>query len=122
MTGTASCTGFHATWLARSARNAALPTSSSDVDKRALRGRLDDRFERGEHALAVALPERDEAHAGRNQIGGDRVQKGVQRRLKRDAVARSRDADRDRVGHWPSPGRGQPVERRRKARPPGSPR
>ena len=80
-------------------------------DERALRGRLDHRLERGEHALAVALAERDEAHAGRNEIGRTACRIGVQRRLERDAVARGGDADRDRIGHWPSPGRGQPVER-----------
>ena len=97
--------------LARSARNAALPTSSSGVTSARRAVASTDRLERGEHALAVALAERDEPHAGRNQIGGDRVQEGVQRRLERDAVARGRDADRDRIGQWPSPGRGQPVER-----------
>ena len=64
-----------------------------------------------EHALAIALAERNEADAGRNEIGSDRVQEGVQRRLECDAVARSRDANRHRIGQWPSPGRGQPIER-----------
>ena len=51
--------------------------------QRALRTRCHHRFERGEHALAVALPERHEANAGRNKIGGDRVQEGAQRWLER---------------------------------------
>ena len=37
----------------------------------------EDRLERGEHALAVGLPERNEPHAGRHEIGRDRLQKGV---------------------------------------------
>ena len=74
--------------LARSARNAAPPTSSSGVASARARRRRDDRLERREHALAVGLAERNEPHAGRNQICGDGVQIGVQRRLKRDAVAR----------------------------------
>ena len=45
------------------------------------------------------------------RLAVDGVQEGMQRRLERDAVARRRDADRDRIGHRPSPGRGEPVER-----------
>ena len=55
--------------------------------ERARRGRRDDRLERGEHALPVGLAERNEPHAGGDQIGGHGVQIGVQRRLERDAVA-----------------------------------
>ena len=61
MTGTASCTGSRAACSARSARNAALPMSSSEVGERALRGCGDDRLERGQHALAVGLAERNRA-------------------------------------------------------------
>ena len=66
-------------------------------DQRALRGCGDDRLERRQHALAVGLAERNEPHAGRNQVGGERMQIGVQRRLERDAVSRAGDADRDRI-------------------------
>ena len=62
--------------------------------ERPLCGRLDHRFERGEHALAIALPERNEADAGRNEIGRNRVQHGTQRRRKRDTVAGGRHTDR----------------------------
>ena len=81
-------------------------------DERALRRSLHDRFERGEQPLAIALAERDKAHARRNEIGRYRVQEGVQRGFKRYAVACGRDPDRHRVGRRPSPGRRQPVERR----------
>ena len=73
--------------LAMSARNAALPTSSSGVASARAGGRGDDRLERGEHALAVGLAERDEPHAGGNQVGGHRMQIGGERRLDGDAVA-----------------------------------
>ena len=104
--------------LARSARNAAPPTSIERRRERARGGCGNDRLERREQALAVGLAERNEPHAGRNQVGRDGMQIGVQRGLERDAVARRRDADRDRIGDRPVPGRRQPVERR--ARPGGA--
>ena len=61
--------------LARSARKRGAADVVERRGQRPLRGRLDDRLQRGEHALAVGLAERDEPHAGRNQIGGDRMQK-----------------------------------------------
>ena len=72
--------------LARSARNAALPTSSSGGPSARSRGRRNDRLERGEHALAVGLAERNQAHAGRNEVRRDGMQIGVQRRRERNAV------------------------------------
>src|SRR5664279_6564218 len=39
-----------------------------DAHQRALRGRCDDGLQRRQHALAVALAERDQPHAGGNPI------------------------------------------------------
>ena len=87
--------------VARSARNAALPTSSSGVAKRALRRRLD----HGSSAASTRWPSLWPSGMRRTpaeiKIGGDRMQEGVQRGRKRDAVAGAGDADRDRIGHWP---------------------
>ena len=47
-------------------------------DERTLCRRFDDRLERGEYALTVALSKRHEAHARRNEIGGNGMKKGVQ--------------------------------------------
>jgi len=79
-------------------------------DERTLRRRLDGRLERGKDALAVALSERNETNARRNEIGCDPVKKCVQRNLKRDPVTCGGNANRHRVGHGPSPGGSQPVE------------
>ena len=69
--------------LARSARNAAPPTSSSGVASARSAVAATTGFERREHALAVGLAERDEAHAGGNEVGRLSVQIGMQRRRER---------------------------------------
>ena len=97
--------------LAMSARNAAPPTSSSLVASARSVGRRCDRLERGEQALAFRLPQGNEPHAGRDQIGGDGMKIGVERRIERDAVAGRRDADRDGIGDWAVPDFGEAVER-----------
>ena len=71
--------------------------SSSVVATRAAGGGGDRRLERGEHALAVGLAERDEPHAGRDPVGAaSACRKAVERRRQRNAVAGARDADRHR--------------------------
>ena len=79
--------------------------------QRARSGRSDDRLERGQHALALRLAERDQPHAGGDPIGGDRLQIGGQRRVKRDVVAGGGDRHRDRIGDRAVPNRFEPVER-----------
>jgi hypothetical protein len=85
MIETTLCIGFRARGLPDRAHGRAADVVQRR-DERAPRRRLNDRFERGEHALAVALSERNEAHARRNQIGCDRVEECVQSRFERDAV------------------------------------
>ena len=57
------------------------------------------RAERGDGALAVGLAERDEPHAGGDEVGGEGVEIGGERRRQGDAVRRARDADGDRQRH-----------------------
>ena len=79
--------------LARSARSALEPISSSGVLSARVAVAATTGFKRGEHALAVGLAERDEADAGGNPVGGQRVQKRLQRRFAGDAVAGAGHAD-----------------------------
>src|SRR5262249_62322065 len=74
------------------------------------------RFERREHALAVGLAERDEPHAGRNEVGGQRVEISLQRGRERDPVTRARNGNRNRNRqcHRFIPERQQPIERQRR--------
>ena len=89
---------------ARSARKAA----RADVVERAASARCggggDHRLQRGQHALAVGLAERDQPHAGRDPVGGDGLQEGGKRRLERNAVAGGGDRHRDRIGDRAVPG------------------
>ena len=103
---TAACIGFRgACWRDR---RGTLRCRCRRASPRArARGRRDDRLKRGQHPLAVGLPERDEPHAGRNEIGRDGMQKGVQRRLSGNAVAGGGDRDRDRIGDGAAPGAGK---------------
>ena len=72
MSRTAACIGFRGACEARSARNAALPRSSSGVTQRRARAVATiTGSQRGEHALAVGLAERNEPHAGRDEVGGE---------------------------------------------------
>ena len=52
----------------------------------ARRGGRNGRLERGEHALAIGLAERDQPAACRNPVRRHRMQEGMQRGLKRNAM------------------------------------
>ena len=56
---------------ARSERKAQPPRSSSVAARDSRRDMQDGRLECGEHAQAGALPERDEAHCGGDQVDGE---------------------------------------------------
>ena len=51
--------------------------------KRALRGGGDGGLERGDDAQALRLAKRDEPHAGRHPVGGERLKISGERRLQR---------------------------------------
>ena len=54
-------------------------------------------FARGDHALSVGLPERNEPHGSGNEICGDCLQVRGKRGLDRDVVSGSRGRNRDRI-------------------------
>ncbi len=97
--------------LARSARKAAEPMSSS----LAASARCAVAATTGSSAASTRWPsrlaERDQPHAGGDPVGGDRLQIGGERRLERDAVAGGGDRHRDRIGDRAVPDRLEPVER-----------
>ena len=69
------------------------------LDRRHQRPRCRSRnrfFKRGEDALAVALAERNESHAGGNPVRHLRMQEGVERGLTGDTVTGAGNADGDR--------------------------
>ena len=72
---------------ARSARRAALADVIERCGSARARGRDHHRLERGKHALALRLAERDEPHAGGDQIGRERMQHALHAR----AQAQCRD-------------------------------
>ena len=98
--------------LARSARKAAEPMSSSLAASARCAVCGDDRLQRRQHALAVGLAERDQPHAGGDPIGGDRLQERGERRFERNAMAGGGDRHRHRIGDRAVPDCFQPVERR----------
>ena len=59
-------------------------------------GALDFRFQNSHRALAIGLPERHQAHPGRDQIGEKGVVIGGQGRRQRDAMIGRRQGDGDR--------------------------
>jgi hypothetical protein len=65
-----------------------------------------------QHALAVGLPQRNQARSGRYPVAGHRVQESVDSRLQRNAVGRADDTDRDRIHDDAAATLNQPIERR----------
>jgi hypothetical protein len=64
-----------------------------------------------QHALAVGLPQRNQARSGRYPVAGNRVQESVDSGLQRNAVGRADDADCDRIHDDAAATRNQPAER-----------
>ena len=111
MSGTASCTGFRATCLPdrRGTPRCRHRRAMWRAPARAVAATT------GSSAASTRWPSLWPSGTSRTpaeiRLAATACRIGVQRRLERDAVARRRDADRHRIGHWPSPGRRQPVER-----------
>ena len=110
MTGTAACTGL-VRRLARSARKAAQPMSSSAVAS----ARCAVAATTGSSAASTRWPSVWPSGMSRTpaetQLAASACRIGGERGLERDAVAGGGDGDRDRIGDRPVPDRLQPVER-----------
>src|SRR6185437_6993304 len=79
--------------------------------ERAPRRCRDDRLEPRNDALAVGLAERHQPHAGGNPIGDQRLRKGGERRLDRDAVPGGSHRHRDGISDGTVPCSLQTIER-----------
>ena len=81
-----------------SAATAAPPTSSSECGERRRHQRGISGSSARQHAQPVALAERDQAHAGRDEVGREGLCEGLRRLGERQAVRGRAGADGDRIG------------------------